>query len=169
MIQIGWGTSDNASTNDRAMAVLQRVLDDPNGRRWNAKECRGRCMEHTVHLGAKSFIESICPTPARFHPTAHTSTSANHHTTVEEVEDEDEDFLDDWLIQDSTAAADGEEVDDPVDFEPGDLLGKVLAMVNQVGGLRIILKPELICLGFGLLLKQRLIFSKSVRKRRLLH
>lgn len=136
--KIGWATSDNASTNDRAMVVLQRVLDDPGGRHWIARKRRGRCMEHTIHLGAKSFIEAICPTPARLRKAKVSNVSesvpGNRKATVEDVEDESELLSedDDWIYEDLPSPGNEVEVDDPVDFDPGDLLGKVLALVNQV-------------------------------------
>ena len=35
-------------------------------------------------------------------------------------------------LVDETAAPEDEEIDEEHDFDPGDLLGKVLALVNQV-------------------------------------
>ena len=51
--------------------------------------------------------------------------------------DEEDDLVDDevaWLasLVNETAAPEDEEIDDEMDFDPGDLLGKVLALVNQV-------------------------------------
>ena len=55
----------------------------------------------------------------------------------EEYNDEEDDLLHDevaWLasLVDEGAAPEDEEIDDEMDFDPGDLLGKVLALVNQV-------------------------------------
>ncbi|THG92649.1 hypothetical protein EW026_g8325, partial [Hermanssonia centrifuga] len=43
--------------------------------------------------------------------------------------DDDEDEDEEWL--DPLDLDDEEEVDEPVDFDPADLLGKVLALINQ--------------------------------------
>ena len=43
VLQIGWATSDNATTNDWAMCVPQWSLDTPDGRRWIATQRCGRC------------------------------------------------------------------------------------------------------------------------------
>lgn len=45
--------------------------------------------------------------------------------------DEGEDVDEDWQNE-LENIADGVEVDEAVDFEPGDLLGKVLALISQV-------------------------------------
>src|ERR1700693_2630761 len=52
--------------------------------------------------------------------------------------EEEDDLLDDevaWLtcLVNEAAAPKDEEVDKDMDFDPGDLLGKVLALINQVG------------------------------------
>ncbi|KIK80137.1 hypothetical protein PAXRUDRAFT_159450 [Paxillus rubicundulus Ve08.2h10] len=59
-------------------------------------------MEHSLHLGAKSFLVDVCPTPLHFKKAK------------------------------SKSKADNEEVNEVEDFEPGDLLGKVLALITQV-------------------------------------
>ena len=58
-------TSDNVTTNDKYMRVLQRVLDDPYGCRWITSQWQARCFEHITHLGVKALIETICPTPSK--------------------------------------------------------------------------------------------------------
>ena len=112
------------------MHVLQHVLDNPTGRRWIAQKRRGRCMEHTMHLGAKSFIEGICPTP--LHP---------KKAAVTVIDDAGEDYNDGDDQNGSSlsvgnftdeSAPEDEEIDDVVEFDAGDTLGKVLALINQV-------------------------------------
>lgn len=108
-------------------------------------------MEHTLHLAAKDFVETICPTPSRYKkgrsssklsttaPPASSSsiTSRRNNVQVEEADEADEadegeeEDSEDWQ-KDLEKIADGVEVDEAVDFEPGDLLGKVLAFINQV-------------------------------------
>ena len=89
-------------------------------------------MEHTVHLGAKAFIEAINPTKKK--KTAKKGTTVVEESDAEEEDEEeveeDEDWTLDWTAMDELS--EGEEIDEPIDFEPGDLLGKVLALINQV-------------------------------------
>ncbi|KIK94420.1 hypothetical protein PAXRUDRAFT_12062 [Paxillus rubicundulus Ve08.2h10] len=97
-------------------------------------------MEHSLHLGAKSFLVDVCPTPLHFKKAKSKSkgTSAGNSGDEEEVEDDgdgdgeeddEEDLVNEFLVE---KAADNEEVDEVEDFEPGDLLGKVLALITQV-------------------------------------
>jgi hypothetical protein len=94
-------------------------------------------MEHTMHLGSKAFLEEICPTPSRYKWKAK---SATNKEADEEEDFEDDPLLDDeveWLasLVNEAAALEDEEIDEDMDFDPSDLLGKVLALVNQVSQL----------------------------------
>ena len=127
------------------MRVLQRFLDSPGGRRWIATQRRGRyvtfiisldvhwhvirCMEHTMHLASKAFIEDICPVPSHY---KQKKASKSTTDTVQDDKEYDDEVA--WLasLVDEGAAPEDEEIDDEMDFDPGDLLGKVLALVNQV-------------------------------------
>lgn len=42
--QLGWATSDNATTNDCAMCVLQRFIDNPSRRHWIAAQHQGQSV-----------------------------------------------------------------------------------------------------------------------------
>ena len=92
---------------------------------------RTRCMEHTVVLGASAFLQEISPSFPRNKRSTRKGT-----VTVEDVDDEegddedDEEWLADWEALDDIP--DDEEVDEPVDFTAGNVLGKALAMINQV-------------------------------------
>jgi hypothetical protein len=93
-------------------------------------------MEHTIHLASKAFIEEICPTPSRFKKKKVRKAGLMADEDNNEFEDDDE-VLDDeeaWLasLVNNAPGIEGEEVDEDIDFDPGDLLGKVLALVNQV-------------------------------------
>ncbi|THG95518.1 hypothetical protein EW026_g6148 [Hermanssonia centrifuga] len=123
--KLGWLTSDNASTNDKAMRVLQWVLNR-KGRRWLAKQRQGRCMEHIMHLGAKAVIDAICPNPA-FRKVKNVEDSNNDDTKDDGDDDDNE-----WIAVAEEEVPDDEEVNEAVDFDAGDLLGKILAFVNQV-------------------------------------
>jgi len=89
-------------------------------------------MEHTMHLASKAFIEDICPVPSRYKQKKASKSTTD--TVQDDEEDDDEDDEVAWLasLVDEGAAPEDEEIDDEMDFDPGDLLGKVLALVNQV-------------------------------------
>jgi len=94
-------------------------------------------MEHTTHLASKAFLEEICPTPSRYKRKAKSTADTSNEDDGDDFEEED-DLLDDevaWLasLVNEAAAPEDEEVDEDMDFDPGDLLGKVLALINQVG------------------------------------
>lgn len=97
------------------MRALECLLDDSDGRCWQAKQHRGRCMEHVLHLAAKSFIETVCPSPS--------DSSWSKRATVEDAIDED-----DW---EHGAEEDAEELED-IEYKPSDVLSKVLGLINQV-------------------------------------
>ncbi|PSR97376.1 hypothetical protein PHLCEN_2v4333 [Hermanssonia centrifuga] len=115
---VGWVTSDNATVNDKAMRALQRVLDKLNSRRWIGRKRRARCLEHILHLAAKAFIEALGR-----------PWFENDENGVDENENENEDK--EW-IDPPDDLDDDDEVDKPIDFDPADLLSKLLALINQV-------------------------------------
>lgn len=91
-------------------------------------------MEHTVQLGAGAFLKTICPNPAKFRNKRSTK---NGTATVEDddEDDEDGDDGDEDLDEDAESSDDAGreiEVDDGIDFDPGDTLGKLLAGITQV-------------------------------------
>jgi hypothetical protein len=91
-------------------------------------------MEHTVVLGAQSFLDEISPRA----PGSKQSTKGGTVTVEDagdgdgEQDDPDEDWTLDWDVLEMVP--DDAEVDDQVDFTPGDALGKALALINQVCG-----------------------------------
>lgn len=88
-------------------------------------------MEHTVVLGARSFLDEISPRAPRKKGTKNgTVTVEDDDDDGEDVDDPNEDWTFDWDALDMIP--DDVEVDDPVDFTPGDALGKALALINQV-------------------------------------
>ena len=163
--KVGWATSDNASVNDKAMRVLQGIFHaTPEGQKWLAKErCirqvvfhtiikrpltesgSSRCMEHSLHLGAKAFLEDICPNPTHFKSSKMISVD-----DVEVDEMDDSDWVDSPLTKNTS-----EEVDIVENIEPGDLLGKVLALITQVS-------LELLLAIFNLLLDSTFTSSKDL-------
>jgi hypothetical protein len=82
-----------------------------------------RCLEHTIHLAAGDFIKALSPK-------MRTWTKNQTVDGDEEAADEDIDWVAEWNQLD--ALLDDEVVDDEVEFEAGDTLGKALALVNQV-------------------------------------
>jgi hypothetical protein len=103
-------------------------------------------MEHTIYLAAKAFIDKVKPqTPKNKRSTQ------NGTASVEDVDDDDDDMDvddDDWISDwnQLNELPDDEEVDDVVDFTAGDVLGKTLALVNQVFFLSFVHFPLLICI-----------------------
>lgn len=71
-------------------------------------------MEHTIHLGAKTFVTALNP-------------KWQHKDILYDGDDEEDDEGDDedWYT-------DNEEVDEPATYDPGDSLGKLLALITQV-------------------------------------
>jgi len=82
-----------------------------------------RFLEHTIHLAAGDFIKALSPK-------IRTWTKNQTGDGGDEAVDEDIDWVAEWNQLD--ALLDEEVVDDEVEFEAGDTLGKALALVNQV-------------------------------------
>lgn len=84
-------------------------------------------MEHTVHLAAQDFIQTINPT-SRLRKT--------NKATAGEVDGDDGEAssADDWTAdwEELENISDDEEVDDTITFQPGDLLGKAIALITQI-------------------------------------
>ncbi|GLB42145.1 putative hAT family C-terminal dimerisation region [Lyophyllum shimeji] len=133
--KLGWVTGDNVGVNDRACRSIQRAPGvDRRDRPWKARQRRGRCMEHIVHLGAKAFIEALHPKKFKIKKTAKRGTAVAEDSDTnddndDEEDEEDEEWTADWAVMDNLP--EGQEIDEPIDFDPGDLIGKVLAMINQ--------------------------------------
>lgn len=107
---------DNASANDACLWDLERIADDPSGRRWRARELRVRCPEYTLHLVAKPFAGTVCPTPS-------TSRSKGKQAMIEDVDDDEDDFGK-WKDAD-----DGGDADDSAELGAGGVPGKVLGLI----------------------------------------
>ena len=93
----------------------------------------------TLSLGSKAFIEAICPTPSQYKKKLKkTRTPGDIGLDDEDDEgdkDEDDDEDDDefeWLssLAGNTPINNDMEVDEDMEFDPGDLLGKVLTLIN---------------------------------------
>ncbi|KAG6905961.1 hypothetical protein DXG01_016674 [Tephrocybe rancida] len=118
--KFGWMTGDNIGVNDRAARRVQcakgiNTKDHP----WKAHEHCGRCMEHTIHLGVKAFIEALNPTIGKKKPQA-------------TVEDNDSSGGDDNFNWDQlNAVPNNNEIDEPINFDPSDVLGKVLVLITH--------------------------------------
>jgi len=89
-------------------------------------------MEHTIYLAAKAFIEEVNP---RARKTKHKTMTKNSESTAFDDDDDgdaddEEDWLADWIELEEIP--DEQEVDEVADFTAGDILGKTLALINQV-------------------------------------
>lgn len=73
-----------------------------------------------MHLAAQKFIQFLKPRAMR--------STRNGTATVEDIPEDDENE-DDWA---GDHFNDDEEIDDVIEYLPGDLLGKILGLVNQV-------------------------------------
>jgi hypothetical protein len=121
--------SDNAATCGSAMKVVVKAVD-PSQKIWIAKERCGRCMEHSVHCATRTFISAVAQTPM-----CTVKKNLSRKATVEEAEDDDEEDEeeDDERILAPIDDNNGDNEDDEnTQFDPKDLLGKILAFVNQV-------------------------------------
>jgi hypothetical protein len=119
--KLGWGMFDGSTVCDKAMRVLAKSVN-PTCERWVAKERRARCMEHAIHCASRAFVTKVGPTPMA---SIKSALSLRHATN------DDNDTLD--TIEELAAAIDStDELIDTAEFDPADLLGKVLAFVNQV-------------------------------------
>jgi hypothetical protein len=92
---------------------------------WIAKQRRGRCMEHSVHCATRAFIEVVSPTPIHL-----TKQKLSRKATVGDYSDDEDDVADADVADADLDEDEGDGLD--TDFDPKDLLGKILAFVNQV-------------------------------------
>jgi hypothetical protein len=117
--KLGWGTADGSTVCDKAITVLARSVD-PTLKNWVPKERRARCMEHAVNCASRAFVTKIGPAPmASVMPGLSSMVAA--------------DDADDLLETEVLAAADAtDDFADAEEFDPADLLGKILAFINQV-------------------------------------
>ena len=93
-------------------------------------------MEYTLHLASKAFIEEICLTLSRYKKNKPWKAGTKGDEEDDKFEEDDEEWDDEvaWLasLADDAPAVEGEEIDEDMDYDLGDLLGKVLALINQV-------------------------------------
>ncbi len=82
-----------------------------------------------MHLAVQAFVQAICPNPAFRKRSGNVNSLSDDDDGGNDGGNDDDDD-DEWLNMDDLPDNDDEEA---VDFEPGDLLGKILALINQVG------------------------------------
>jgi hypothetical protein len=115
-----------------------------------------RCLEHTIHLAAGDFVKALNPK---------LSTWTKNQTADSDEEEADVDWVAEWnlldVLDDEADQVDEEEVN----FEPGDTLGKALALVNQVSYFHLFIARLTGTLRSGRRLKQRLSLLSVVLKR----
>ena len=153
---MGWFTCDGAAVNGTTLREFAKeisITDDG----WDAREhdilyvfffffffgpdlmflAYLRCMEHSLHLAAKHFVEVISPVSLasiRKKATAALKLAREGgHLNMEEL-DKALYAVDagDNNTEDGYSSGDGDGYDDETAFTPGDALGKALALVKQV-------------------------------------
>jgi hypothetical protein len=96
---------------------------------------RVRCMEHSLHLAAKHFIESVSPvSPASIRKKAAAALKMARegiHINMEEFEQAMSVVDVDYDDRDSNGSG-PDDWDKDTNFTPGDSLGKALGLVKQV-------------------------------------
>ena len=85
-----------------------------------------RFIEHTVHLGAAAFVKAVAPKMKNWTKNC----TGSVEDANEDDDDNDKEWVADWNWLD--VIPDEEAVDEEINFEPGDTLGKALALINQV-------------------------------------
>ncbi|KAG6806576.1 hypothetical protein H0H92_010774, partial [Tricholoma furcatifolium] len=122
---VGWLTSDGASVNRTTIKELEHRFRDSDPD-WTAEEHDILCMEHSLHLAAKHFVEAVAPaSPKSLRKKIEAALSR-----ARELGALDLDELDKALSQFNLDALDDMNEED--DFTPGDSLGKALALVKQI-------------------------------------
>ena len=111
-----------------------------------------RCLKHTIHLAAGDFVKAL---------NLKLSTWTKNQTANGEEEEVDVDWVAEWNMLDLLDDEADQVVDEEVDFEAGDTLGKALALVNQVNCFHLFIARLIGTLRSRRRLKQRL-FSLSV-------
>lgn len=101
-----------------------------------------RCMEHSLHLAAKHFVQSVSPvSPTSIQKKASAALKMardDAHMSMDEFDramfviDFNHIHEDDYFDHLSDGEGDDDGVDEDTDFTPGDSLGKALALVKQV-------------------------------------
>ena len=103
-IRLGWGTADGSTVCDKAIAILAKTVN-PTEHLWGVKEQHTRCMEHAVNCASCAFINKVGPV---------------HMVSIKpRLADEDD-------------VGESDDNDDSTADDLADLLGKVLAFINQV-------------------------------------
>lgn len=110
------------------MRALERILDDPN---WEARDRRTRCFEHVLHLAGKAFIEAIGPTNSQSRARTTTTNAETDPLSEDEDAGGSAELDEEWFFE-LVDVAEHVGADDSLDFDPGDVLGKLLALINQV-------------------------------------
>ncbi|PBK64788.1 hypothetical protein ARMSODRAFT_978756 [Armillaria solidipes] len=131
---MGWFVGDNVTVNDVAIHYIC-ITVDPSGEVYDPVERRGRCIKHAIHLMGGHFIialqiPALMKTKCRIHQRA-----------PDEIEPRLEDLHPNFTSLDVDVSMDVEAVPQDAaakvdagitDFEPGDVVGKILVLIAQV-------------------------------------
>ncbi|KAM6499174.1 Ribonuclease H-like domain containing protein [Amanita muscaria] len=143
LLQLLCLVGDNVTTNDVSVRYVCKVLDPPR-KELVPSEVRGRCINHAINLAAAWFIKGLgIPSAAKVKHAIHgkqyeAADSTDDGDDGQEESDEDDVADEEFDVDvnpDLEANADDEDAmlgTTITDFEPGDVVGKVMAFVNQV-------------------------------------
>ena len=155
--QVGWITADGAAVNGTTIREFEQKIDIANDG-WTAQEHdilyvnhlplepqpgslnAIRCMEHSLHLAAKHFVEAVAPpSPTSIHKKvkaalvkAHINGGLNLDEFDKALSEIDLENVGDQGDGDENGNGDDDGDYDESSFTPGDSLGKALALVKQV-------------------------------------
>jgi len=113
---LGWGTADGSTICDKAIAILAERVD-PTHKQWVPKEQCAHCMEHAIHCASRAFVNKVSPMPI-----------GSIKSKLATDEDDDLIGVEELVATDDTT----NDLCDTDEFDPADLLGKILAFINQV-------------------------------------
>ena len=113
---LGWGTANGSTICDKAIAILAEHID-PTRKQWVPKERHARCMEHVIHCASQAFVNKVSPMLIGLIKSKLAADEDDNLRGIEELVATD-DTTDDLCNTNK--------------FDPADLLGKILAFINQV-------------------------------------
>ncbi|KAM6491480.1 hypothetical protein JOM56_013049 [Amanita muscaria] len=107
-----------------------KLKEDPTEKQLVAKEVRGRCIEHTVHLMACHFVTALnVPGLGRIKQKIHASRSGG-----QDQDEFDESFDVDTSMEVEASSEDADAMCAALDveFDAGDVVGKLMAFIAQI-------------------------------------
>ncbi|THV03564.1 hypothetical protein K435DRAFT_851686 [Dendrothele bispora CBS 962.96] len=139
--KLGWLTADNASNNDTTICnVGLQINVDPDGIAidqdspdfWDASSHHSRCMEHIVHLGSGVFIQGIAPA-SRKNVLSRIRDLVAEEGLGSDMFQTSNPGLAEMLSKNDNPDEDADSNLEDDELTPGDVVGRILALVNQTG------------------------------------